>query len=94
MSMGVTVAMTVMCMSKGCEAYNVDYEPQDADDEQFIQPCQLITFIKSVNCIKDNLNTNEPISNQYTLSINTRVGTDMRNMPFAKPESVSILAYP
>lgn len=88
----VSMIMAVMRMAKGCQTDNVDEESQNADYEQFIQALQLSSFCESSKCVEDYFNAHKPTTNirKFACSREKRL-TYMRNIPFAKPDRVSIL---
>jgi hypothetical protein len=59
MAMTVSMAMSVVRMSKDRQADDVDEETKDADNQQLIQPLQLISLVQTMDGVKDNLYTHK-----------------------------------
>ena len=53
------MSMPVVCMAKGCEAYNVDEEAEDTDNQKFVQSLELMTLPQPLKGIEDDLYTDK-----------------------------------
>lgn len=59
-SMIVGMPMSMVCVSKGCEAYDVDEKAKDTDNQELVQPLQLMTFPQALKSIENDLYTDKP----------------------------------
>jgi hypothetical protein len=59
-SMIVGMAVSVMCVSKGCEAYDVNEKAENTDNQELVQSLQFMTFPQALERIEDDLYTDKP----------------------------------
>ena len=85
-----TMRMPMVCMAKGGHANDINHEPQAADDKKLPNPVHLTTFNKSLNSLVDDLNANEPIKSVSIVWFPKEWRAHIKNIPLAKPASVSI----
>jgi hypothetical protein len=90
----IAVVVSVVGVSKRCQANHIDKEAEHADDQQFVQAVELRPFPEPLEGIEYDLYAHKPIVKSEPRLGSLGHRTYIRKMPFAKPEMVSILPKP